>query len=481
MILVKFDSESLSCGDRIHRFWQMRHIAFLLSVPILVSIVLVSSEKAEAQYIPPPPEPTCVLVSGIPCPDGTSSSGSSTTSDPVQVWKDRFQKLAEANKRRKAAADAKKKSAEEAAAKKKQAEIDAENRRAVALRQLQQAAENQRQASLEAARRQAAFDSFKPGAAGGFKGIDGASSEAPPVVFGSLKGLDSGNANPTQSAWTRTITDPQVSPIAHRLASVVPPLPIPAKEVKLDWKKVYLNDDRLMNTLDLVVAGWEMTGVLGESISMPCKILIIGGKTFIAGEDGAYAFLVKKDADYDAALAYLKDPAKAKEFAHLVQDVRLQHEVPRNADPAMLRAAQAVVDPKLGDTGAMVWDAMTSKEALSAMLRKVTLEVASELTPSTGGLLKDEAERKVMFDAVRLERKRATVMLERTAVSEAQKEQLKTVIRQADKLSAEMYVVDKMENAVSNRVDDKISDAWDNVSESIADHFLGPEAKGREY
>jgi hypothetical protein len=129
----------------------------------------------------------------------------------------------------------------------------------------------------------------------------------------------------------------------------------------------------------------------------------------------------------------------------------------------------------------MVWDAMTSKEALGAMLRKATLETASELTPSTEGLLKDEAERKAMFDAVRLERKRATVMLERTAISEAQKEQLKTVIQQADKLSAEMYVVDKLENAVSGQVDDKISDAWDKVSESIADHFLGEAPKGREY
>jgi hypothetical protein len=210
-------------------------------------------------------------------------------------------------------------------------------------------------------------------------------------------------------------------------------------------------------------------------------MLIIGGKTFIAGEDGAYAFLVKKDADYDAALAYLKDPAKAKEFAHLVQDVRQKQELSKNSDPAMVRAAQAIVDPKLDSTGAMVWDAMTSKEALGAMLRKASLEAASELTPSTEGLLKDEAERKAMFDAVRLERKRATVMLERTAISETQKEQLKTVIQQADKLSAEMYVVDKLENAVSGQVDDKISDAWDKVSESIADHFLGEEIKSPEY
>jgi hypothetical protein len=481
MVLSEFDYESFRCGDSVHRFRQMRRIAFLLTVPILVSFALVSGEKAAAQYIPPANGPVCVETPGIPCPGSSSSSGSSTTSDPVAVWKERFHKMAEANKRRQAASDAKKKTAAEAKAKQKQAEIDAENLRAVALGQLQLAAETQRQATLEAARRQAAFDSLKPNAVGGLKGIDGAASATAPAVYASLKGLDSGNARQTEPAWVKTVTDPQVTPIAHRLASVVPPLPIPAAEVKLDWKKVYLNDDRLMNTLDMVVAGWEMTGVLGESISVPCKMLIIGGKTFIAGEDGAYAFLVKQDADYDAALAYLKDPAKAKEFAQLTQKLRLKEELPKNADAAMVRAAKAIVDPKLGNTGAMVWDAMTSKEALTAMVRKVALEAASEMTPSTEGLLKSEAERKAMFDAVRLERKRATVMLERTAVTEVQKEQLKTVIKQADKLSAEMYVVDKMENVVSGQVDDKISGAWDKVSESIADHFLGEAPKGREY
>jgi hypothetical protein len=195
--------------------------------------------------------------------------------------------MAEANKRRKAESDAKKKIAAEAKEKQKQAEIDAENQHAEALSQLQRAAEMQHQATLEGERRQAAFDSFKPGAVGGLKGIDGVSSEAAPAVYASLKGLDSGSASQREPAWTSTITDPQVVPIAHRLASVVPPLPIPAEEAKLDWKEVYLNDDRLMNTLDMVVAGWEMTGVLGESISTPCKMLIIGGKAFIAGEDGA--------------------------------------------------------------------------------------------------------------------------------------------------------------------------------------------------
>ena len=131
MALSKFDYECLLCGYSTHRFWQMRRFALLLAVPILISLTLVSSEKATAQYIPPANGPVCEEYPGMPhCPSSSSSSGSSTTSDPVEVWKERFHKMAEANKRRKAESEAREKAATEAKAKQKQAEIDAENRQA---------------------------------------------------------------------------------------------------------------------------------------------------------------------------------------------------------------------------------------------------------------------------------------------------------------------------------------------------------------
>jgi len=97
---------------------------------------------AAAQYIPPPPEPTCVRVDGIPCPgDSTSGSSDSTTRpDPIAVWKARFAAIAEANRKRKAAAEARKQRADALKASQRQALIDAKESYARSVRQLEEAA-----------------------------------------------------------------------------------------------------------------------------------------------------------------------------------------------------------------------------------------------------------------------------------------------------------------------------------------------------
>jgi hypothetical protein len=149
----------------------------------------------------------------------------------------------------------------------------------------------------------------------------------------------------------------------------------------------------------------------------------------------------------------------------------------------MLRAARAVADPELGSTGRMVWDAMTSKQALSAMVRKATIEVGMEiLVPSMEkALLESQAARQMIFNALRLERTSARKMMAEASTTAAQRAQLKTVIRQSDKLSSELYKVDKFNHAVGGAADAKTSDSMSEMSDLIADNFLGPEAKGREY
>jgi hypothetical protein len=432
------------------------------------------------------PCPTCRVSCSRTGSSGSGSEPSSTsTADPIAVWKARWARAAAARAARKAAKDkqnaakklAKEEAQQEAAAARQQA-IDDQRQREIE-------AERQRQLAIKAQRLQAAFDAGRPTAVSSLKGVDDAPVDLSGASVGlGLKGLDDvPRVNvAAKPAWDAKITDPQVAKYARHLGSVVPPLPIPKEEVALEWKKIYLNEDRLMNTADLVVAAWEMTGVLGESITVPCKMLLIGGKTFIAGENGAYMHLVKKDQDYDAALAYLKNPAQSQEFAHLVQDVRQSRPLPAGADPAMVKAARAITDPKLGDTGAVVWDSMTSKEALSAMLRKATLEVSAELlTPSTEGLLQDEAARKAMFDSVRLERTQARKMMELATTTDAQRRQLKAVIEHADNLSVDLYRVEKVNKVASAVADEKIGKAWGDASDEVATHFLGPEAKGREY
>jgi hypothetical protein len=438
--------------------------------------------SATAQNIPAVPAPTCV--------EGCGGGHSSSFSSPVWHHESAAERerRAEAKRAKNAQKDAEKKAKADAKVRQQQQDDEAQQelarareRQAEAERQRMVEVGRQRQLAIEAAKLQAAFDKAKPAAINGLKGVDGAPVMGMAGGGLGLKGVDDGPSAGGQTAWTATVTDLKVAPMARRLASVVPPLPIPEKEVALDWKKVYLNDDRLMDTTDTVVAAWEMTGVLGERLSGPVGALIIGGKTLIAGENGAYLHLVTKEKDYDAALAYLKNPAQTQSFARLVQDVRQNKPLPAGADPAMVQAAREITDPKLGDTGQMVWDAMTSKEALGAMVRKATMEVGAALLPSTNILLKDEAERKVMFDAVRLERTQARKMLELADTTVKQQAQLISVIRHADQLSADLYKVDKVTELASEVADDHIGKAWGNASEVVADHFLGKEAKGREY
>jgi hypothetical protein len=446
-----------------------------------LAIGLCSFASARAQNIPAVPAPTCVEG----CGSGRSSSSTPTWHHESAAERER---RAEAKREKKAQKDAANKAKEDAKARQKQQDEEARQemerareRQAEAERQRIVDAERQRKLAIEAQKLQSAFDNAKPAALSGLKGVDGTPVTGSAGGGLGLKGVDDGAPAGGQAGWTATVTDPKVAPMARRLASIVPPLPISEKEVALDWKKVYLNDDRLMDATDTVVAAWEMTGVLGERLSGPVGALIIGGKTLIAGENGAYLHLVTKEKDYDAALAYLKNPAQAQSFARLVQKVREGKPLPATADPAMVKAARAITDPKLGDTGKMVWDAMTSKEALGAMVRKATIEVGATLLPSTKILLKNEAERKVMFDAVRLERTQARKMLELADTTVKQQAQLITVIRHADQLSADLYKVDKAAKLASDVADGHISDAWSESSNAVADHFMGKEAKGREY
>jgi hypothetical protein len=422
-------------------------------------------------------------------PSGDSSSDSQR-SDPITVWKARWAAGAEARAQAKAARAARKaaKDAQNQAKRraKEDAQRQAENVRqnAIAAKQARAAdAERQRLLAIEAQRLQAAFDTAKPTLLSGMKGVDG-SGPRPKYPGNSLglKDVDDGRGSAVKPVWNAQITDPQVKKFAKHLGSVVPPLPIPKEEVALDWKKIYLNDDRLLNTSNYVVAAWEMAGLIGKA-NVGVKLLLIGGKTLIAGENGAYIYLVKKDQDYDAALGYLKNPGQSQQFAHLVQDVRQNRPLPAWADPDMVRAARTITDPKQGDIPAMVWDSMTSREALSAMLRKASIEATSEVVSygigtQTKGLFAGEEERKAMFDSVRLERTQARKMMDLPTTTEQQRAQLKVVVDRANQLSADIYKMDKTAKRVTDGVGGLvIGDATDKV----ATVFLGPEAKGKEY
>jgi len=219
-----------------------------------------------------------------------------------------------------------------------------------------------------------------------------------------------------------------------------------------------------------------MTGVLGEEMAGPAEWIIIGGKTLIAGEDGAYLHLVNQEKDYDAAIAYLKNPAQAQMFAHLVQDVRENRALPASADPAMVKAARAITDPKLGNSGmAIAIDSMTSKEALSAMFRKAAIEVGTKkLGDAADDLIKDMDARKAIYDSVRVDREGARHMLALESTTPEQRAQYKAIVDHANQTTANIYRVEKV---VKAGVGEGISEATDKIAEA----FLGPEKEGHEY
>jgi hypothetical protein len=322
--------------------------------------------------------------------------------------------------------------------------------------------ERQRREAEERKRKQEEFERNKAQALRDMKGISGElglkgvdSSDS----FG-LKGLGENSgaglglkgANQVSSQpWDADITRPQIKSIARRLDAIQVPPPVPQKEASLSWKRLYLGNKSMADTADHVLDFWELTGTLGESASLGCKIILIAGKTFIAGEDGAYVHLVKQDRVYESALRYLKDPSQAKQFTRLVQAVKEKRPIPASANPEMLKAARAILDPKLGSSGTRIaWDAMLSPEARAAMVRKAALESGAALVSTgTEGLLHDLTQRKELYTAAMRERDEARKMLLHTS-DVLYRDQLKKVIGHANAVLDDLYRLQRVVPVVAS-------------------------------
>ena len=189
---------------------------------------------------------------------------------------------------------------------------------------------------------------------------------------------------------------------------------------------------------------WDLFGKAGETASLHCKVVLIVGKVFIAGEDGAYVHLVKQDQVFEAALGYLKDPDTTRQFAELVRDLKETGQAPPSADGNMVRAARAIMDPSLGSSETKIaWDAMLSPEATAAMVRKACLEAAGELVSTgTEGMLGDLTRQKGVYDAARLERREAQGLL-KTAATALDRDQLGKAIRHADYILQSTYRLER--------------------------------------
>ena len=163
----------------------------------------------------------------------------------------------------------------------------------------------------------------------------------------------------------------------------VPP-PISPSQAKVDFRLTDADASRLQTATDVVLAGFEVTGKLAGGASIVAKVVLIVGKVGIAGADGAMVYAVRQDALYGQALAYLKNPGTRSAFTALTRAIRAGAPLPPEADPEMVRAAQAVCDRMQGNgTADPTWRALMSPEAKRAMLTRAYLEVAGEVAGKT--------------------------------------------------------------------------------------------------
>jgi hypothetical protein len=156
----------------------------------------------------------------------------------------------------------------------------------------------------------------------------------------------------------------------------------------------------------------------------------------------------------------------------------------------MVEAAQAINAHHAGNgiegwkaIAPISWDLMTSPEAVSAMLRQAWIEAASELVSAgvgtqNHGIFTSQAERKAMFDSIRIERKQARELMDMTRKGDKLRAQLESVIRHQDQVSADIYKMDNFgKRLTSGAASVPIADATD----KMATLLMGKEAKGDEY
>jgi len=350
--------------------------------------------------------------------------------------------------------------------------VEQHRRAAVEKQRQQQEEEQQRQQAAEAERNRQ-FERNKEEALSDVKDIaDVAGTVKVPSSDGGLGLKHVGDTGP--GAWDSNFTNPQISKIAKGLDSIHVPPPLPQKEASLTWQQMAGSTWKTMEDGEhIAFLTWDLLGKFGDKAPLHVKVILIAGKTLLAGEDGAYVHLVKQDEIYESALRYLKSPATARQFAEIVRGLKENGHAPESADPGMVRAARAITDPALGSSSTSVaLDAMMSREAVGAMARKACLEVGADMVgEGTEGLVAELTKRKELYEAVRVERNAARAMLKQTTVP-LEQQQLKQVVSHANQTLANIY---RLERAGPVIVGDWTSEQLKNDIEANTETTHSPE------
>jgi len=235
---------------------------------------------------------------------------------------------------------------------------------------------------------------------------------------------------------------PELTRIMRKLNHMQPP-PIPSAQAQLELR--IKPDDRLNELLLLAADNFLLLGqATGKLYGTPLGVMTLilaGGKTFIAMEDGADLYLCKQDAVYEKALGYLRNPAAAAKFSKIVHALRNNSPLPQDADPAMVEAAKALVDPRLGNAGwHLASSAMWSPEARAAGLKAGMIETGGYLlgkgTENVAGELLAERDPAFRYASASLERAETAL---KTAKDLEYRGMLKNTIAEANRVIAYSY------------------------------------------
>ena len=176
--------------------------------------------------------------------------------------------------------------------------------------------------------------------------------------------------------------DPQIgSSIRHLLSTPVPP-PILPQEAQIVFGQIAPADERTKNVSligDGGITAFSVFAKVGESPVLPwAKGILVLDNILMADVDGAEVFLAKQDETFQKALYYLKDKSTRKDFINIVRDYREGKRLPENASIEMARTAEAMLDPKLGNSNRHIfWDAMWSPEAINSAMTQTCIEVGT--------------------------------------------------------------------------------------------------------
>jgi hypothetical protein len=197
-----------------------------------------------------------------------------------------------------------------------------------------------------------------------------------------LKPLPNENTNaPVPVVGSPSDRNSEAARILAGIRKIKVPPPVPPEDALLSFGQLVPDEKskRIIAGSEIGVAIFEITGKLG-SATLASKVLFSTGKTFIAAENGADIYIVKQNDTYEMALAYLKNAKERQKFVEIVRDVRENKPLPEDASIEMARAAQAILDPKLGNSGMHIaWDAMLSPEARHAVLTQACIELAGHV------------------------------------------------------------------------------------------------------